>query len=57
MFDLGKTQDILVNMLAEEPDFAAAKPILQEVLEARGAKVIWGVKFHPEFMMIESCYR
>ena len=54
---LGKKQDDLVKLLSVEPDFAAAKPMLQEVLEARGCKVLFGVKFHPELMMIESCYR
>ena len=54
---VGKKQDELVDMLTREPDFAAAKPLLQETLEARGCKVLFGVKFHPELMMIESCYR
>ena len=56
-FNAGKRQDDLVEMLAKEPDFSAAKPLLQEKLEAIGCKVIFGVKFHPELMMIESCYR
>ena len=43
--------------LEQEPDFRSVKPELQEVLEARGCKVLFGVKFHPELMMIESCYR
>ena len=54
---LGKRQDDLVAALAKEPDFKSAKPKLQEVMEARGCKVLFGVKFHPELMMIESCYR
>ena len=56
-FAAGKKQDDLVAMLTIETDFAAGKPVLQEVLEARGCKVLFGVKFHPELMMIESCYR
>ena len=54
---IGKKQDELVALLSSEPDFLETKPILQEVLEARGCKVLFGVKFHPELMMIESCYR
>ena len=52
-----KKQDELVALLTCEPDFCEAKPILQEVLEAKGCRVLFGVKFHPELMMIESCYR
>ena len=54
---LGKRQDQLVEMLASEEDFSSAKPKLVEVLEQLGCKVLFGVKFHPELMMIESCYR
>ena len=54
---IGKKQDDLVAALSKEADFASTKPRLQEVLEARGCKVLFGVKFHPELMMIESCYR
>ena len=46
-----------MEMLSTEPDFLAAKPILQEELEKRGCRVLFGVKFHPELMEIESCYR
>ena len=53
----GKKQDGLVAMLSAEPDFLAAKPILQEALERKGCRVLLGVKFHPELMEIESCYR
>ena len=53
----GKKQDALVEMLSSEPDFMSAKPILQEELEKRGCLVLFGVKFHPELMEIESCYR
>ena len=55
--NIGKKQDDLVSMLGKEPDFAATKPELQEVLEAMGCKVLFGVKFHREMLMIESCYR
>ena len=44
-------------MLSEEQDFQEGKTILQEEMESEGCKVIFGVKFHPEFMMVESCYR
>ena len=53
----GLKQDELAAMLRNEEDFKQVKPILQERLEALGCKVVFGVKFHPEFMMIESCYR
>jgi hypothetical protein len=54
---LGLKQDALVELLSKEKDFQASKPLLVEALEKEGAKVIFGVKFHPEFMPIESCYR
>ena len=44
-------------MLSKEEDFKEGKLVLQEEMEAEGYKVIYGVKFHPEFMMVESCYR
>ena len=47
----------MVDLLSKEPDFCSAKPMLQEVLEGMGCVVVFGVKFHPELMMIESCYR
>ena len=47
----------MVAMLSSEPDFLAAKPILEEALERKGCCVLFGVKFHPELMEIESCYR
>jgi hypothetical protein len=53
----GKKQDDLVGLLSREPDFSEAKALLQEVLKSIGCKVLFGVKFHPELMMIESCYR
>ena len=54
---LGLKQDQLVKLLAKEPDFLESKPILVEELEKEGSLVIFGVKFHPELMPIESCYR
>ena len=56
-FVLGKKQDELVELLAKEPDFMESKPRLVEEMEKLGAKVLFGVKFHPEFMPIESTYR
>ena len=53
----GLKHDDLAAMLRTEEDFMSSKPILQEKLEELGCKLIFGVKFHPEFMMIESCYR
>ena len=50
-------QDDLVALLSAEPDFKEAKPILQEAIEAKGGRVLFGVKFHPELTEIESCYR
>ena len=54
---LGKKQDDLVALLSVEPDFMEAKPILQEAIERKGGQILFGVKFHPELMEIESCYR
>ena len=54
---LGKLQDDLVALLSAEPDFMESKPMLEEAIERKGGKVLWGVKFHPELMEIESCYR
>ena len=45
----------MVDLLSKEPDFCSAKPM--EELEGIGCVVVFGVKFHPELMMIESCYR
>ena len=53
----GMKQDSLVELLEMEPDFREAKPLLQEAVEKRGGRLLFGVKFHPELMMIESCYR
>ena len=50
-------QDDLVNLLEKEPDFKEAKPLLQEAIEKKGGRLLFGVKFRPELMMIESCYR
>ena len=54
---LGKKQDELAEMLKDEEDFRECKPLLQEKMESLGCKLIYGVKFHPELMMVESCYR
>ena len=54
---VGMKQDDLVNLLEKEPDFKEAKPLLQEAIEKKGGRLLFGVKFHPELMMIESCYR
>ena len=53
----GKKQDELVALLSNEPDFLEAKPLLVEEMEKVGAKVLFGVKFHPELMPVEACYR
>ena len=44
-------------MLSKEEDFQQVKSVLQERMEEMNCRVIYGVKFHPEFMMVESCYR
>ena len=44
-------------MLEAEPDFSNTKTMVEELVEAEGGRVIWGIAYHPEFMMIESCYR
>ena len=46
-----------MKMLENEEDVKIEKTILEEALEEVGAKVLFGVKFHPEFMPIECCYR
>ena len=53
----GKKQDQLVKLLENQPDFMETKPILQEAIEKKGGRLLYGVKFHPELMMVESCYR
>ena len=53
----GMKQDDFVNLLEKEADFREAKPLLQEAVEKKGGQLFYGVKFHPELMMIESCYR
>ena len=53
----GKKQDELVDLLSKEPDFRESKPLLVEEMEKVGAEVLFGVKFHPEFMPVEACYR
>ena len=57
VFFIGMKQDELVTLLSSEPDFCESKSILQEILEAKGCRVLFGVKFHPDLMMIESCCR
>ena len=50
-------QDELIELLAAQPDFKEAKPLLVEEMEKLGARILYGVKFHPEFMPVESSYR
>ena len=57
LLTVGMKQDDFVNLLEKEPDFMEAKPLLQEAIERKGGRLVFGVKFHPELMMIESCYR
>jgi hypothetical protein len=40
-------QDDLVKLMAAQPDFKEVKTIIEEELEAVGAAVLFGVKFHP----------
>ena len=46
----------LVEMLMQEPDFENPKTRIEEVVEAQGGRVIFGVKFHPELNAIEFFY-
>ena len=50
-------QDDLVKKLEMEEDVKASKSVLEEELEKLGARVVFGVKFHPELMAVESVYR
>ncbi|EER19147.1 hypothetical protein Pmar_PMAR000214 [Perkinsus marinus ATCC 50983] len=54
---VGKKQDELVILLSNCDDFASQKTLLQEEAEARGDRVICGVKFYPELAPIEAAYR
>ena len=45
---------IVVRVLAAQEDFKADKPLLQEVIESMGHKVIFYSKFHPELNFIEQ---
>jgi len=40
------------HILAAQEDFKANKPLLQEVIESMGHKVIFYSKFHPELNFI-----
>ena len=42
------------HILAAQEDFKANKPLLQEVIESMGHKVIFYSKFHPELNFIEQ---
>ena len=42
------------HILAVQEDFKANKPLLQEVIESMGHKVIFYSKFHPELNFIEQ---
>ena len=57
ILSLGKKQEDLIRILEKDEDFSSSKSLLEEELDKLGARVIWGVKFHPELMFIESCYR
>jgi hypothetical protein len=57
-----KLKEQLVQLLLEEPDFAASGQIclIDEILSAhnilhgRNDRILWGVKYHPELMFIEQ---
>ncbi|KAF4738156.1 hypothetical protein FOZ62_009129, partial [Perkinsus olseni] len=53
----GLKHEGLVQLLSACEDFRSQKTLLQEEAEARGDKVIYGVKFHPELAPIEAAYR
>ena len=42
-----------VRVLSLQPDFLAQKPLVKEVIESRGDKVIFYPKFHCELNFIE----
>lgn len=44
---------ILNVVLSNQPDFLNTKPLIQEIIEAKGHKVIFYPKFHCEFNYIE----
>ena len=46
----------LKTLLAAQPDFANAKPEVQEEVERRGHILLSGPKCHPECMHIEICW-
>ena len=53
----GKKQDELVQILEMEEDFKGGKTLLEERMEALGARVVFLPPFHPEFNPIECVYR
>ena len=53
----GKKQDELVAILEMEEDFKGGKTLLEERMEAPGARVVFLPPFHPEFNPIECVYR
>ncbi|KAH9928240.1 hypothetical protein B0H21DRAFT_781210 [Amylocystis lapponica] len=53
---LGATDCCCRRILYNQPDFADGKSILELAFEARGMKVIFLLKFHPELNPIEQCW-
>ena len=47
----------MVLILEMEEDFKAGKTLLEERMEALGARVVFLPPFHPEFNPIECVYR
>ncbi|CAB4492243.1 unnamed protein product [Rhizophagus irregularis] len=43
-----------VRILSLQPDFAAQRPLIQEIIEDRGHKIIFYPKFHCELNFIEQ---
>ena len=46
-----------VERLKQDPDFSDPKPAIQEIVEQFFGRLIFSVKFHPEFSAIECLYR
>ncbi len=52
-----KKHNEIVEMLSACEDFTSQHTLLQEQALARGDRVIYGVKFHPELAPIESAFK
>ncbi|KAF4680911.1 hypothetical protein FOZ60_012833 [Perkinsus olseni] len=53
----GKRHEEMAAMLSDCADFKSQPTLLEDQALARGDRVIFGVKFHPELAPIEAAYR